>query len=123
MTTYIYRLCLLVLALSISGCAYQMATDAWGFKNSLIATAFDPRISEKQATVDDDGVQTYADKHAMSKQFAEMLEEVLPGIVEQAVKAALASYGIGAISGAIGDWGNGELDVPEIMEEVVPDVD
>lgn len=109
---------LLVCTLSlilVSGCATQIALDAWGFKLAVGSSIIDIRISEKLATVDRQGVQTAADKDAMSQQFAHMIEVTLPEIVSQAVRAALLAYGAGAL-------GNYTIpDVPEVMEEVVPE--
>ena len=117
--------CLLGLAICLSlilcSCATQVAMDAWGLKLAVGTTLADIRISEKLATVDGDGVQISSDKDAMSRELAETLQIVLPELVEAAVKAAIASAGIGAVGDILGGFGNGELDVPEIMEEVVPD--
>ncbi|HUW12297.1 MAG TPA: hypothetical protein VM537_21405 [Anaerolineae bacterium] len=105
-----------------SGCATQIAGDLWGAKFAIGTSLADPRISEKQATVDGDGVQVFADKHAMSKQFAEMIEATLPELVEQAVRAALISSGIGVVGDLLD--GNGIPEgIPEVMEEVVPDAE
>lgn len=102
--------------LIIQGCSTQIAGDLWGAKIALGSTIADPRISEKLATVDAEGVQVAADKHAMSKQFAEMIEEVLPVIVEQAVRAAIISVGIGAVGGALDGISWDEAD--EVIEAV-----
>ena len=120
--------CLLGLAICLSlilcSCATQVAMDAWGLKLAVGTTLADIRISEKLATVDGDGVQISSDKDAMSRELAETLQIVLPELVEAAVKAAIASAGIGAVGDLIEGFGNGVPEgVPELMEEVVPDVD
>jgi hypothetical protein len=101
--------------LFVVGCSTQVATDLWGAKIAVGSTIADPRISEKLATVDSEGVQVAADKHAMSEQFAEMIEATLPQIVEQAVRAALIGAGIGAVGSVVDgiSWDEAE----EVFEE------
>ena len=116
MRHYLRSATICCILLIIQGCSTQVAGDLWGAKIAVGSTIADPRISEKLATVDAEGVQVAADKHAMSEQFAKMIETTLPLIVEQAVKAALISAGIGAVGNALDgiSWD----DADEVIEAV-----
>lgn len=98
----------LALSLLLSSCSTQVAGRLGSFELAVGSTIADPRISEKIATVDEEGVQVAADKHAASKQFMAAIEKTLPQIVEAAVRAALISAGIGVIGAVPG----GAPDVP-----------
>jgi hypothetical protein len=87
----------MLLALASSGCAYRAgcAADGCGIAGELA----DVRIGAKYVKAG--SVVLEKDSRAMSPAFAKALEEVLPAIVEQAVRAALACAGIGAVGAAL----------------------
>jgi len=92
MSTYKRWLPALVLCSSL-GCTHQMAISNTGFVWQ--STLADIRIGYKLGVAGD--AQLEQGKDAISRQAAEMIEEVLPELVEAAVKAALASAGVGAV--------------------------
>jgi hypothetical protein len=96
------RLLLALVLLSNLGCTTSVGISNQGFCGHM--TAFDIRIGLKYCSAGD--VEVEQSKEAMSKQTAEMLEEIIPQLVEAAVKAALASAGIGAIGDIISDYGD-----------------
>lgn len=88
---------ILAILLSSVGCAYRAGCAADGC--AIAGELADVRIGAKH--VQAGGVVLDKDSQAMSPAFAEALEEVLPAIVEQAVRAALACAGVGAVGAVV----------------------
>ena len=92
------RFLLALILTSSLGCMSSWAITNTGFCAHL--SAFDVRIGLKYCDAGD--AELEVSKEAISKQAAEMLEEVLPELIESAVRAALLASGVGAIGSAAG---------------------
>ena len=89
----------LLLALTLTtSCAFQTAIGQQGFV--ILGTLGDLRVGWKSSRAGN--VEVEASKEQASEHFMEMVEEVLPEIVEGAVRAALLCAGVGAVGSAAG---------------------
>lgn len=104
-------LCLLPICL-VLGCSHQLGISNTGLVWQ--STLMDIRIGYKLGVAGD--VQLEQGKDAISPRAAEMLEEVVPALVEAAVKAALASAGISA-AGSLLD----QCDISSIFDKATDD--
>ena len=105
------RLALLLVCFCLS-CSHQMGISNKGFVWQ--AHLANMRIGYKLVTAGD--VQVEQGSEAISPRAAEMLEEIIPALVEAAVKAALASAGISA-AGSLLD----QCDISTIFDGVSDD--
>ena len=110
MTTCMWSL---ILALSL-GCTHQMAVSNKGFVWQ--STLMDIRIGYKLGAAGD--VQLEQGKEAISPAAAEMMEEVIPALVEAAVKAALTSTGL-SVGGDLLE----KCDISDIFDKAQDDED
>jgi hypothetical protein len=100
-----------VLLLSLPACRSTFAISNEGFCADM--SIADIRISSSYCEAAN--VHTEKDKLAASERFLEMLEVVLPEIVDAAVKAALVAAGVGAAGGVVSSLipdGADEIPVP-----------
>ena len=96
---FTYRGLLLALVLCSSlGCKSGIAVSNKGFCAQWALV--DVRIGLTYCNAGD--VELTHDKEASSEQFMEMAEEVVPDMVNAAVRAALACAGIGVVGGTLG---------------------
>lgn len=102
----------------ITGCKYGLAISNQGF--CLQGAAVDVRIGLTYCSAGD--VELEHSKEASSEQFMKAAEEVLPQMIDAAVKAALACAGISAVGGLVEACSASEA-VKPVLEGVQSDAD
>jgi len=106
-----------VLALACaSGGGMQIGTFRVGYQASIA----DPRISEKQIALDDDGITITIDKYAASPEALAAAEIILPDMVDAAVSAAVACLKVDQLGAIFSACDTQKAVQPPELPEVTP---